>query len=83
LDLAGQRGVPEERRHGILELLDAIALAIRDAGSHLVGDQMQPNLVEGSLDGGELREDLPAVGVLLEHALDAAQLTLGTPETHQ
>ena len=43
---------------------------------------MQPDLVDGRLDRGELRQDLLAVGAFLEHPLHAAQLTLRAAQAY-
>ena len=42
----------------------------------MVVEQAQRNLVERGLGSADLGEDIDAVAVLLDHALDAADLTL-------
>ena len=43
---------------------------------------MKAHLVHGRLDGRELGQHLLAVGALLEHPLDAAELTLRAAQAH-
>ena len=70
--LSRQRGEPQERRDGVVERLPAVVLSVRHARAQALRDQVQPHLVDGRLDGGELGEDLGALRVLLQHSLDAA-----------
>src|SRR4051794_20636518 len=50
--------------------------AIDDAVARVVVEQPQRDLVERGLDRGDLGQHIDAVAVLVDHALDAADLTL-------
>jgi hypothetical protein len=43
-------------------------------------EDVDGDLLERGLDGGDLGEDVDAVGVLVDHALEAANLPLDAPE---
>jgi hypothetical protein len=72
-----QGGVAEERGHRLVEVLGAPLLPGCDARAETLGDEQQPHLIDGGLDCGELGEDLAALGVVLQHPLDATELPLG------
>src|SRR5688500_1607308 len=54
---------------------------VRNAVPHAGRHQTQSRAVERGLHCADLRDDVLAVGALLEHALDAAQLTFGAAES--
>ncbi len=43
---------------------------------HVVLEHLRRDLLERGLDGGDLRQDVDAVAILLDHPLDAAHLAL-------
>src|SRR4051794_17206716 len=53
-----------------------LALGAHDAVAGVVVEEAEGDLVQRGLDGGDLREDVDAVAVLVDHLLDAAHLTL-------
>src|SRR5262245_23107641 len=74
--------------HGVEELL-ALRLGLgrvargertRDAVIDVVVEDLEGQALERGVDGGDLREDVDAVAILLEHPLDAAHLPLDAME---
>src|SRR5207302_6207922 len=58
-------------------LIGALALAgAHHAVAGVVVDQAEGDLVERRLDGRDLREDVDAVALVLDHSLDPADLAL-------
>ena len=66
------------------QLLGALLLDLRGAADHAVAGvvvhEAERDLVERGLDRGDLRQDVDAVAVLLDHLLDAADLALDALE---
>ena len=56
------------------------ARAADDAVVGVVVEQAERDLVERGLDRADLRQHVDAVAVVLDHPLDAADLTLDPPE---
>ena len=50
--------------------------AVGQAGVEVLVQDQVVDLVQGRLDGLHLLDDVDAVGILLQHALDAADVTL-------
>jgi hypothetical protein len=69
--------------HQLVELLGP-AVAFGDSAGHAIADvgveHVDGDLLEGGLDGRHLREDVDAVGVLVDHSLEAADLSLDPAE---
>ena len=69
------------------QLLGALFLlrvrAANDAVVRVVVEQAQGNLVERGLSSGDLRQDVDAVAVVLDHPLDAAHLPLDATQPLQ
>ena len=61
---------------GVIPLTDAIGHAGADVG----GQQLLAEAVEGGADGGDLDQDIRAVGVLLQHLPQATDLSLDAVE---
>lgn len=81
----GCGGRSAELDEQLLELVGGHAVAgsavgVRSAVLHACGDQAEPDLVEGGLGGGQLGDDVGAVGTLLNEALDAPYLALHPAE---
>jgi rhodanese-related sulfurtransferase len=55
-------------------------LGLSEAVAHAGGHEAKAGAVERGLGGRQLSDDRPAVGALVEEALDAAHLALGAPE---
>src|SRR6476646_2419590 len=76
------RSSPQQTLHGERRLahvrvgVRSCDEAVRDAMSEVVLQQRHGDLVQRTGDRGDLREDVDAVGVLLNHPLDPADLTL-------
>src|SRR5260221_11186957 len=49
----------------------------------MIGKELQRDLVEGSLDRGDLGDDVNAVAILFDHPLDATYLTLNPTQALQ
>ena len=68
------------RADGGHELVGLVRLLVVGGAHHavprVVVQQAERDLVERGLDGGDLRQDVDAVAVVLDHALDAAHLAL-------
>ena len=73
----GERGVAEEGLDRRLEALGAVVAPVRLALAELLGEELEPDLIDGGLHGRELRQHLGRLGALLEHPLHPAQLPLG------
>ena len=69
--------------HQLIELLGS-AVAVGDRAGHASADvgveHVDGDLLERGLDGGHLCEDVNAVGVLVDHPLEAADLPLDPAE---
>jgi hypothetical protein len=48
--------------------------------AHVAVEHVDRDLLERRLDGGDLREDVHAVGVLVDHPLETADLALDPAE---
>src|SRR5215212_2376795 len=67
--------------HHLLGLLLAVALAGSDhAVASVVLEQLERHLVQRGLDRGDLREDVDAVALVRDHALDPADLAPDSPQ---
>src|SRR5579885_285435 len=74
-------GEPLDRAQQLLGLLVRLAVVARgeragDAVTDVIVEQPQGQRVERRRRGGDLREDVDAVAVVLDHLLDAAHLPL-------
>ena len=70
-----------DRRHQLgCALLLKLIVSFQDAGPGVSVEQAEGDLVQGSLDGADLGENVDAVTVILDHALDAADLSLDAGE---
>ncbi len=76
----GQGGVAQEGRDGVVEVVHAAVFARRNAGPQALGDEQKPHLIDGGFHRGQLGQDLTALGVFLQHALNTTQLTLGSAQ---
>src|SRR6476646_6649116 len=83
------RSSPQQTLHGERRLahvrvgVRSCDEAVRDAMSEMVLQQRHGDLVQRTGDRGDLREDVDAVGVLLNHPLDPADLTLDTAKPNE
>ena len=53
---------------------------VGDAVAHVAVEDVDRHLLERRLDGGDLGEDVDAVGVLVDHPLEAPDLALDPAE---
>jgi len=69
-----------QARDGRHELLRPLGLVVvggaEDAVLRVIVEEPERDLVERGLHGRDLRQDVDAVAVVLDHALDAADLAL-------
>src|SRR3954454_15752854 len=85
---AGASADAREALHGghqLVELLGRRSVIIPRNGvshamAHVTVEDLDRDLLERGLHGGHLGEDVDAVGVLLDHALQAPHLSLDAPE---
>src|SRR2546422_9527613 len=72
---------------GIDQFLHLGLVALADRGRHtafdMVLEQQQPDLVDGGLDGVDLGQDVDAVGLLIDHPRDAADLAFDATQSGQ
>src|SRR5204863_6253969 len=77
----------QQPAHGAHELVGALALlrlrGTDDAVVRVIVQQPERDLVQRRLDGRDLGEDVDAIAVLLDHALDAADLALDAAQAGQ
>ena len=72
---------PPDGGHHLVGAIDALlALGAHDAMARVVVEQAERDLVERGLDRADLGEHVDAVAVVLDHALDAADLALDAPQ---
>jgi hypothetical protein len=72
---------PDSAHQLVVELLGRrVGRAADDAVAGVIVEQAERHLVERGLDGGDLGDDVDAVAVFLDHALDAAYLALEAPK---
>src|SRR5687767_2994345 len=73
---------PADRAHQLVgELLGcSFTTTLDDAVASVLVEQPQRDLVERGLDGADLRDDVDAVTILLDHLLDPAHLSLDAAE---
>jgi hypothetical protein len=64
-------------------LVAAVADALDGAGAEVAGEDDRLQLLEGAADGEGLLEDVDAVGVLLDHALDAVEVAVDVAEAFE
>ena len=50
------------------------------AMAHVAVEHLDGHVLERGLSGGDLREDVDAIGVLVDHALQPAHLALDAPQ---
>ena len=83
LSLAAAHEAPD----GTHELLRALLTARSPLGHHARArvsvEKPERDLVQGRLDGGDLREHVYAVAIILDHLLDAAHLPSDTSEARE
>src|SRR5689334_9870787 len=74
---------PRDRVGGLFHLRRRVTLPCRvhDAVGEVILEQPDCDGVQGALRGRDLGEDVDAVGVLVDHPLQAADLSLDPPET--
>src|SRR5512133_4165172 len=66
---------PPDGGHHLVGAIDALlALGAHDAMACVVVEQAERDLVERGAHGADLGEDVDAVAIVLDHALDAADL---------
>ncbi len=68
---------PADRSHQLISLLRPLGrLGTNDTVVSVLVEQPKSNLVKRSLNSRNLRQDINAVAILVNHSLDAADLTL-------
>jgi hypothetical protein len=80
-ELASAQEAPE-RCHELLRAFfaEALGLGAEHAVPRMAVEEAERDLLEGALDGADLRDDVDAVAVFLDHALHAADLALDAAE---
>jgi REP element-mobilizing transposase RayT len=72
---------PREAVHRGEELLDLLGAGFaRDAVADVLVEDLEGERLEGGVDGADLRQDVDAVAVVLQHLLDPAHLPLDPVE---